>query len=148
MAAGRAIRYRANVLRPIALPLALALASCGDPGAATGAPAPVCAQGDELEERHGTDCLCCHAEDFTVAGSIAPGAAIQAIVVRDAAGQALAMTPNAYANFFLHEPLSPPLEAWILGEDGAERRMRGAAPHGSCNRCHREGAEPGLLDIP
>jgi hypothetical protein len=73
---------------------------------------------------------------------------VRAVLVRDAAGQTLAMTPNAYENFFLHEPVAFPLEAWILGAFGEEARMRDVVPHGSCNRCHREGLEAGPLRLP
>jgi hypothetical protein len=131
------------------LVLALAVPGCGEPGAAADEAASACEQGDERQERHGTDCLCCHAEVFTVAGSVEQGARkIESILVRDAAGETLVMTPNAYGNFFLHDAVALPLEAWILAGDGAERRMRGSAPHGSCNRCHREGTAEGVLQIP
>jgi len=107
-----------------------------------------CTEGDPGRERHGTDCLCCHGGDFSVAGSIAAGAPIVAVEVDDAAGTHLVMPVDAYGNFFQHEPVAGPLRARTVDALGRVRTMVGRAPHGSCNRCHAAGLQPGPLDAP
>jgi len=123
--------------------LALSCASgCGD-GDAGVEPGQTCDSGDELRERHGTDCLCCH-EELSVAGSIA-GEGRARVLVRDARGVELAMTTNAYGNFFRHLDVTPPLEVTLVEPSGRARRMTAPAPHGSCNRCHGANTDLGPL---
>jgi len=102
-------------------------------------PSPACADGDPLQERYGTDCLCCHRNEFGVAGSVdlagdAPPVAL--VIVEDRSGVRAQMAPNPYGNFFRHVQLQPPLRAWVVGRDGGVAAMGMEAPHGSCNRCH------------
>ena len=122
---------------------ALLLAACvggGEP------PAAVCDEetttGVLAEERHGTDCVCCH-EEFGVAGSIDPaGSSVALVRVVDARGRRAEMVPNPYGNFFRHFALEPPLTVSVQGQDGTWLPMRDPAPHGSCNRCHRAEGGP------
>ncbi|CAN5349611.1 hypothetical protein BH09MYX1_BH09MYX1_35190 [soil metagenome] len=93
-----------------------------------------CTDGDPAVERHGANCLCCHQGEFSVAGSTAPGVAL--VNVRDRSGHALTMPVNPYGNFLQHRVVEGPLEATITLADGSVRRMKGEAPHGSCNACH------------
>ena len=100
-----------------------------------------CEQGNPEEERHGTDCMCCHTGDFTVAGSVdLTGNRVARVVVEDSVGGRAEMEPDAYGNFFRHAPLVPPLRAWAYGLDGSVRAMPMPAPHAACNACHHEGA--------
>ncbi len=128
--------------------LAAMMVGCAaaDDGASTGttsqayvppADAASCDQGDPKRERFGTNCLCCHTGDFTVAGSIdLLGAPVARVVVTDANGNRAEMTPDPFGNFFRHVPLSPPLTAVAFGPDGRARAMQMPAPHAACNECH------------
>lgn len=99
-----------------------------------------CAQGDESEQRHGTDCFCCHAAEFGVAGSVsATRGAVARIHVEDSRGVQLDMAPNPFGNFFRHARVSPPLRVTVYGPSGASLSMRDPAPSASCNNCHRAG---------
>ena len=135
------------------LPLVSALATVGcgvaEP-APRSAPMTLCRSGDPARERHGTDCLCCHlAGEFPVSGSIDPrGSPVTQVFVRDALGQQLEMAPNAHGNFFRHQAMTPPLEAWVVGPRGAVVKMQGTAPQGSCNRCHQEGGDAAPIHGP
>jgi hypothetical protein len=102
-----------------------------------------CQDGDPLRERWGTDCLCCHATEFGVAGSLEPDAGISMISVSDREGRSDEMSPDLFDNFFRHQKLTPPLNAVVTFANGEQRRMRSAAPHGSCNACHGN-SEPRL----
>lgn len=113
-----------------------------------------CAPGDPATQRHGTDCLCCHATEFGVAGSVALAAlapaapaalTVREIHVRDTSGSELVMSPNDAGNFLQHAMPALSLEAWIVGTDGRERHMQALAPTGSCNRCHAAGTPLGEL---
>lgn len=98
-----------------------------------------CADGDEREERHGTDCGCCHGSEFGVSGSVArTTTTLSEVVVEDAAGVRLQMAPNAHRNFFRHAALTFPLRAWTVSVDGGVSVMSALIGEGSCNRCHRE----------
>lgn len=126
----------------------IAVAACGA-GADEDGGAASCEDGDPRVQRHGTDCLCCHAGQFSVAGSLAEDEArVRQIVVTDAAGATLIMAPNPYGNFFRHAPVAPPLRAWIVDDGGQTYAMQAPIDDGACNRCHREGAGPGPLRIP
>lgn len=127
---------------------ALALFGCGSEAAkaAPADPNAACEQGEREAERHGTDCFCCHVEEFSVAGSVAPGAAEGVVIeVLDARGQRLVMPPNPYDNFFQHTQVAAPLRAQVTFANGDVRAMKADAPHGSCNRCHGKG-DLGLID--
>jgi hypothetical protein len=97
-----------------------------------------CFDADPLTQRHGSPCLCCHADEFSVAGSVDPNASpVALVVVTDAVGDARYMAPNQYGNFFRHFSLVPPLRAIAYGPDGRSLEMKSGAPHGDCNACHR-----------
>lgn len=114
------------------VPFALACASAD-------APASACASGDTQNQRHGTDCGCCHHDEFGVSGSVdLAGPAITSVHVTDAQGVELDMAPNAYGNFFRHYQPAFPLRARVVGPSG-ERVMQSEITTGSCNSCHREG---------
>ena len=97
-----------------------------------------CRDGDPDRERWGSSCLCCHAESFGVAGSVAHDAGVSQVFVRDRDGKTAEMFVNPYDNFFQHRNLVAPLTVTVRFEDGTERVMRDPAPHGSCNACHGE----------
>ena len=67
------------------------------------------------------------------------------MVVRDAAGTELRMSPNAYFNFFRHAKLTPPLRAALVLLDGGQREMKAPAPSGDCNSCHAPGGSAGVI---
>ena len=106
------------------------------PNGAAAADLGPCRDGDPSRGRWGSNCLCCHETDFGVAGSLAPDAKVQTIFVADLHGHSAEMSPDIFDNFFRHQKLEPPLVATITFTDGEQRRMRSAAPHGSCNACH------------
>jgi hypothetical protein len=96
-----------------------------------------CRDGDPAQQRHGATCLCCHSDEFGVAGSVDPaGPAVSQVVVTAANGDTAAMAPNLYDNFFRHYPLTPPLRVVVYGASGARVSMSGDAPSGDCNACH------------
>lgn len=139
---GRLHRYgRASGAAALALALA-GLAGCSSAAPSTpivadggaSAPTTTCADGDPDRERYGTDCLCCHTGQFSVAGSVSP--AVARVVVTDATGNRFDIAVNPYGNFFRHTPLVAPLRASLVFTDGGTREMRGDAPSGACNGCH------------
>lgn len=94
--------------------------------------------GDRETQRHGTACLCCHADEFGVAGSVEPNAtAVLRVLVRDDYGNVADMVPNGFGNFFRHVKLTPPLTASVYGEDGRVLTMQSEASSGDCNSCHK-----------
>jgi hypothetical protein len=126
---------------------ALTAASCADSHSSTwldDGPTPGCRNGDVTEQRYGTACLCCHEDEFSIAGSIdREGAPIVRVIVRDAEGRSVDTAPNSFGNFFGHFDLTPPLFAVVYGPNGDFISMRTAAPSGDCNGCHAEdGAAP------
>lgn len=98
--------------------------------------APANIAGDVTRERYGASCICCHQTEFGVAGSVAHDAGVATVLVEDSEGKTAEMSPNPYDNFFRHRPLTPPLTATLIFEDGERRTMKSQAPHGSCNGCH------------
>jgi hypothetical protein len=130
--------------------------ACASAAPADDAPPPVfdrstagCIDGDRDHERFATDCLCCHKNEFSMAGSIAADSApVAAVVVEDAVGGSAVASPNPFGNFFRHNRLVPPLRATIVGVDGQRISMQSPAPDGACNRCHREGGEAAMLFAP
>ena len=108
-----------------------------------------CADGDVERQRHGTECLCCHGGEFTVAGSIATDSRpVRTVIVEDSQGNSAVMSPNPFGNFFRHSPLVPPLRVTIVGEDGKSATMPFLAPDAACNRCHRQGGDASILHAP
>lgn len=105
-----------------------------------------CIDGDRSVQRFGTDCVCCHKKEFSVAGSIARDSPpVDTIVVEDSVGGSANVSPNAFGNFFRHNQLVPPLRATIVGTDGRRITMSSPAPDGACNRCHRDGGVVPML---
>ena len=120
---------------------ALLLAACGtaEPSSTwlDDDPPAECVDGDRETQRHGTACLCCHADEFGVAGSVdLQGAAVSRVVVADGDGNTANMVPNGFGNFFQHVKLTPPLSATVYGEDGRTQTMQSPANSGDCNSCH------------
>jgi hypothetical protein len=108
-----------------------------------------CADGDPSVERFGTDCLCCHKNEFSVAGSIAHDSPpVATVIVEDSVGGSAVASPNPFGNFFRHNRLVPPLRATIIGVDGKAITMSAPAPDGACNRCHRDGGAVPMLHAP
>ena len=96
-----------------------------------------CVSGDPGRQRYGSACLCCHSDEFSVAGSVdLGGPAIVRVLVTDARGEIRDMAPNSFGNFFRHFALTPPLRAVAYDADGRASAMRDPAPHGDCNACH------------
>ncbi|HEY3234176.1 MAG TPA: hypothetical protein VGJ84_05640 [Polyangiaceae bacterium] len=117
--------------------------SCGTSKAApwlNDDPGPGCESGAQSEQRYGTACLCCHADEFSVAGSVErSGAPAARVVVTDSTGVSVDMSPNSFGNFFRHLKLTAPLTSIVYGPDGGALAMQSAAPSGDCNACHRAG---------
>lgn len=85
----------------------------------------------------GRDCLVCHdgalAARFTVAGTWRAGSGD--VVVVDAGGQTVTMTPNAAGNFYATTALAFPLRRVSVGGSS----MDPPPAHGGCNACHGSG---------
>jgi hypothetical protein len=146
-----------SVILALACGACALLAACGGGGAtddasdgpqtpAAPAVAPMppdassCRNGDEAVQRHGTPCLCCHGDEFGVAGSIDPaGPAVARIVVTGADGDVADMALNPFGNFFRHFPLATPVSAVVVSPDGRSIAMRELAPSADCNACHYAG---------
>jgi hypothetical protein len=127
--------------------LGAAVASaCGDatkPGAPTVAPlesAQPCGGGDPAEQRHGAPCLCCHSDEFGVAGSVdRSGPPVAHVIVTDALGESSTLSPNSFGNFFRHFPMTAPVRAVVYGPSGDAISMRELSPTPDCNACHFAG---------
>lgn len=103
----------------------------------------------ESVQRHGTPCLCCHSDEFGVAGSIDPsGRPVARVVVTAADGDVADMAPDSFANFFRHFPMTPPLAAVVYGPDGGTVEMRELAPTADCNACHGAGLAAPAIEGP
>lgn len=112
-------------------------ASSTSPAATTPLFVPRCDDGDPTRQRHGATCLCCHTDDFGVAGSIDPnGSRVDRIVVTDANGEVARMAPNSFGNFFRHFAMTAPFRAVAIAADGRSIAMQGSAPSADCNECH------------
>jgi cytochrome c5 len=99
-----------------------------------------CRTGPEATQRHGTACLCCHADEFGVAGSVDPaGPPVARVVVTGTDGDVADMAVNGFSNFFRHFPLATPVRAVVVAPDGRSLAMRELAPSADCNACHFEG---------
>jgi hypothetical protein len=137
-------RFRpiAKLFAPLSLVPAALISSCGSehPAYVDDGPRSGCGDGDVFEQRRGTACLCCHADEFSVAGSVArTGPPVARVIVTDRIGRAVDMAPNAFFNFFRHFELSPPLRPVVYAADGRELAMKQPAASGDCNACHRAG---------
>ena len=152
----------------ISLAVAIMAAACSDdptgwPSGPAGtdqlSPAPVsetiatlvprCVDGDIDLQRHGSTCLCCHTDDFGVAGSVDPGGSpIARVIVTDADGDVASMAPDRFFNFFRHFTMKPPFRAVVYGADGRALAMRSASPSADCNVCHYAGGPSPLIHGP
>ncbi len=103
-------------------------AGCSDAGA-SGSPT-------EATQRYGTACLCCHGDEFGVAGSVSPIGSVARVVVTGSDGDVADMVPNQFGNFFRHFPLATPVSAVVYTTDGRAATMRELAPSANCNACH------------
>src|SRR5579859_1934080 len=84
-----------------------------------------CRTGPEATQRHGTACLCCHSDEFGVAGSVDPaGSPVARVVVTGADGDVADMAVNGFSNFFRHFPLATPVRAVVVAPDGRSLAMR------------------------
>lgn len=134
-----------------------AMIACGsaddsrDPSGLTAiAPAPPdassCRSAQEASQRHGTACLCCHSDEFGVAGSVDPaGPPLARVVVTGTDGDVADMAVNPFANFFRHFPLATPVRAVVYAPDGRSVAMRELAPSADCNACHWTGGTAGPI---
>ncbi|MGO8997549.1 MAG: hypothetical protein ACLQVI_29890 [Polyangiaceae bacterium] len=96
--------------------------------------------GDPSDQRRGSTCLCCHSDEFGVAGSVDPAAPpVAHVIVVDVTGDVADVSPNSFANFFRHFPMTPPLQASVVGPDGGTLPMQEEAPSADCNGCHFSG---------
>jgi hypothetical protein len=129
----------------VAVMVAVATSACGP------SPSPIrrespdhCEQGDKLQERHGTDCGCCHTTQFSVSGSLSRNTQVVKVVVEAADGMTLELAPNPHFNFFRHTDLQFPLRVWTVDTKGAVSAMQAPVQQGSCNACHgaADGAVP------
>ena len=121
--------------------ISMLLAGCGDSEPSItwleDGPRAGCADGARETQRHGTACLCCHSDEFGVAGSVdSRGPAVSRVLVADDHGNVADMVPNGFDNFFRHVKLTPPLTASVYGEDGQVLTMQSKASSGDCNSCH------------
>jgi hypothetical protein len=107
-----------------------------------------CEPGDKATQRFGTDCLCCHTGEFSVAGSVDDASLVDYIRVVDEDRNWVTTRPNGLSNFFHHERLRGTLEITLFGKDGRSISMKSRAPHGSCNACHRPGGTAPRLRAP
>jgi mono/diheme cytochrome c family protein len=72
------------------------------------------------------------------------------VVIVDARGQTITLTPNAAGNFFTAVAVTFPFRAKVTYQ-GRERIMVAAQSNGSCNACHTQnGASgaPGRITLP
>jgi hypothetical protein len=110
------------------------------PAVATMPPdASSCRDGSEAVQRHGTACLCCHSDEFGVAGSVDPIGSVARVVVTGADGDQADMVPDSFGNFFRHFPMATPVSAVVYGRGGARVAMRELSPSADCNGCHFAG---------
>ncbi len=125
--------------------------------------------GKDDRMRPGEACISCHTREgegpaYTIAGTIyatghepddchgVSGAGPEAvtIVITDAKGAELALTPNAVGNFTLRDQIALPYTAKVISTDG-ERIMLAPQTVGDCNACHTAdgiGGAPGRITLP
>lgn len=115
----------------------------------------------------GQACISCHQSHregprFSLAGTVfptghepdlcfgAPASSGAQIVITDANGQTLTLTPNAAGNFYSETAIALPYQAKVVA-NGATRAMSAAQTSGDCNSCHTQsGANgaPGRITLP
>jgi len=113
----------------------------------------------------GQACISCHQQSggeapfFTIAGTVFPsghepdlcfGTSQAQVVITDAAGHTLTLTPNSAGNFSSRAALTLPYNAKVVA-NGMTRAMSAAQTSGDCNSCHTQfGANgaPGRITVP
>ena len=113
----------------------------------------------------GEACISCHrnsggeAPFFTIAGTVFPtghepdlcyGTNAVQVVITDAAGRTLTLTPNSAGNFSTRTSLTLPYNAKVVA-NGRTRAMSASQSSGDCNDCHTQlGANgaPGRITAP
>jgi hypothetical protein len=112
----------------------------------------------------GMACISCHSQggegpSFTLAGTVYPtghepdrcfGMAAAQVVITDAAGRTLTLTPNSAGNFSARATLTLPYNAKVVA-NGMTRAMSAAQTSGDCNACHTQNGDngaPGRITAP
>lgn len=113
----------------------------------------------------GQACISCHSQGgegprFAIAGTVYPtghepdrcyGTSAAQVIVTDAAGQTLTLTPNSAGNFSASRvTLTLPYNAKVVA-NGMTRAMSAAQTSGDCNACHTQNGDngaPGRITLP
>ena len=112
----------------------------------------------------GAACLYCHeqtstAPRFAISGTVYPtgheptdcnGTSAATVVVTDANGATLRLTPNAAGNFYYVGSVAFPIHAKLVA-GGKERAMPDMQNSGDCNFCHQQtgvNKAPGRITLP
>ena len=113
----------------------------------------------------GEACINCHSQSggeaplFALAGTVYPtghepdlcyGTTAAQVIITDAAGNTLTLTPNSAGNFSSRASVALPYHAKVVA-NGATRAMSAAQTSGDCNSCHTQnGANgaPGRITAP
>ncbi|MCU1281972.1 MAG: uncharacterized protein JWM53_5518 [bacterium] len=134
--------------------------------------APTCTSGQTWTDGNngssrmnpGMACINCHSQNdaprFTIAGTVYPtghepdrcyGTSAAQVIITDAAGQMLTLTPNSAGNFSASRAsLVLPYNAKVVA-NGMTRAMSAAQTSGDCNSCHTQNGDngaPGRLTLP
>ncbi|HSN25152.1 MAG TPA: hypothetical protein VLT45_02670 [Kofleriaceae bacterium] len=146
--------------------------SCGATGPDPLNAAPVCTSGryytggEGSTMRPGDACIACHARSggeaptFSIAGTLYPTGHEPAecdgtsgpasIVITDARGTVLTLTPNSVGTFTSYASVTFPIKAKVVAGT-KERAMAGAQTSGDCNACHTQNGTnmaPGRITMP
>ena len=146
--------------------------SCGATGTDPLNAAPICTSGqyytggEGSRMRPGDACIHCHAQSggeapsFTIAGTLYPTGHEPAecngtsgpatIVITDARGTVVTLTPNSVGNFTSSAAVTFPIKAKVVA-GSKERAMAGAQSTGDCNACHSQNGTsmaPGRITMP
>jgi hypothetical protein len=133
--------------------------------------APVCTSGTQWTAGNdgssrmnpGQACISCHSSGegprFAVAGTVYPtghepdlcnGTSAAQVIITDANGTTLTLTPNSAGNFSSSAALALPYHAEVVA-NGKTRAMSATQSSGDCNGCHTQnGANgaPGRITLP
>jgi mono/diheme cytochrome c family protein len=147
------------------------MGSCGSSAADPLSAAPTCTSatqwtgGNDGSSRMnpGQACISCHASGegprFAIAGTVYPtghepdlcnGTGAAQVIITDANGNTLTLTPNSAGNFSSRASLALPYHAQVVA-NGKTRAMSAAQSSGDCNSCHTQnGANgaPGRITLP
>ncbi len=125
--------------------------------------------GENDRMRPGEACVSCHAQEregpaYTIAGTVyatghepddcngvsGGGPEDVSVLITDANGREIALSPNAAGNFTLRDQIALPYTAKVISAAG-ERIMVGPQTVGDCNACHTAeglGGAPGRITLP